>query len=186
MAEDRDASLVAAVARGDERAFELLYDRYSAVVYGLGVRMLGSPQAAEDLTQEVFLALWRRAAAYVPGRGSVRTWLLAMTHHVGVDAIRARASAARRVEALASMMGTEGEEGIPERLVARDEAARLHAAMATLPGEQRRVLEMAYLEERSQSEIADRTGAPLGTVKGRVRLGLARLANCLGTEVAPA
>jgi len=180
-----DAALVAAVARGDGGAFATLYDEYSPIVYGLAVRMTGDAQAAEDLAQEVFLSLWRRAGAYDPRRGAVRTWILAMTHHSAVDALRARAAAGRRADALAARSGTvEPPDEVPERVLAAEEARRVLAALETLPAEQRETLELAYLHDRSQAEIAERTGVPLGTVKSRVRLGLARLRVALAPEAA--
>src|SRR5919202_980598 len=154
------------MARGEARAFEVLYDRHAGAAYSLAYRMVGSRGSAEDVVQEAFLSIWRSGARYERGRGSVRTWVLGIVHHRAIDALR-RATVHDRRRA--------GDEGIEERLEApqrtdaeaarRQEAHTVREAMSTLPSEQCQVIELAYFGWFSHSEIAELLGAPIGTVK---------------------
>ncbi len=176
-----DEELVVLVADGNPDAFEVLYDRHSRGAYSLAYRLLGNRDAAEDLVQDAFLAVWRGGASYSPTRGSVRSWLLAIVHNRGVDRLRTAGAMSRRQEALRSM-----EERRPAAPDAQSEAikqslgAEIRAELADMPDEQRRVLRLAYYGGFTHHEIAEMLNLPLGTVKGRMRLGLDRLRRSLG------
>lgn len=164
------------IGAGDDGAFEVVYDRHSAAAYSLAYRMTGRDGLAQDVTQEAFLSLWRAHMRFDPTRGSVRTWLLGIVHNRAIDALRKHvAHRDRRTtdegleDRLVSPDNTEGEA------VRRAEAQELHAALHELPSEQRNVLELAYFGGFSQGEIATMLDTPLGTVKGRMRLGLGKL-----------
>jgi len=169
------------VGRGDARAFEVIYERHSSAAFSLAYRMMGSRGGAEDVTQDAFLSIWRSGARYDHTRGSVRTWLLGIVHHRGIDALRRATVHARR---------RAGDEGIEERFEAgertdaevarREEAGAVRGAMESLPAEQSQVIELAYFGGFTHTEIADMLDAPVGTVKGRMRLGLQKLRDALG------
>lgn len=175
-----DASLLDRLAAGaDESALSELYDRYQAQMYGLAVRITGDAALAQDAVQDAFVGIWRNAARYSTQRGSARTWVLSITHHRAIDILRRR----RTVSSLPEAEGAGGEALVVpdiwpevERSVDRDEVRR---AIDRLPDLQRRAIELAYFEGLTQAEIAERTGAPLGTVKSRVRLGLRQLRSLL-------
>jgi RNA polymerase sigma-70 factor, ECF subfamily len=176
-----DEDLMQLVRKGDSTAFEVVYDRHSTAAYSLAYRMVGSRNAAEDVVQEAFLSLWRSGARYDRARGSVRTWVLGIVHNRAIDALRRSLVHDRR---------RASDEGIEERFEARertdveaarnDEARELHAALRTLPAEQSRVIELAYFGGFSHSEIAEMLETPIGTVKGRMRLGLEKMRGQLG------
>jgi RNA polymerase sigma-70 factor, ECF subfamily len=171
-----DEDLMARVRHADPRAFEVLYDRHSGVAFSLAYRMTGTRNAAEDVVQEAFLSIWRSGARYDPSRGSVRTWVLGIVHHRAIDALR-RSNVHDRRRA--------SDEGIEERFPAREEtdveaarreeAATVRSVLETLPPDQSRVIELAYFGGFSHSEIAEMLSAPVGTVKGRMRLGLEKM-----------
>ncbi len=167
-----DATLVSAVAAGDRGALALLYDRYAPMLLAVGQRMLGGRREAEDLVHDVFLEAWRRASGYDPGRGSVRAWLLVRLRSRALDRHRARSAAPVSIDSIDELeeRGAEGEDPA----LAPDRAA-VRRALETLSSEQRVVLELGYFQGLSSSEIALRTGTPIGTVKSRVATALARL-----------
>lgn len=170
-----DEELISLVENDDPKAFSVLYDRHSRSAFSLAYRMMGERQAAEDLIQEVFLRVWRSTGSYRAERGSVRTWILSIVHHRGVDLLRSHASRRRtqdRVEATAEM--AQPSEAFPEawRNSQRDQVRR---ALDTLPSEQLNVLELAYFSGYTHVEIAELLNLPLGTVKGRMRLGLKKI-----------
>jgi RNA polymerase sigma-70 factor (ECF subfamily) len=175
-----DEDLMQLVSRADPQAFEILYERHSGAAFSLAYRMVGTRGVAEDVVQEAFLNLWRSGARYERTRGSVRTWVLGIVHHRAIDALRRATVHEKR---------RTGDEGIEERLEARErtdvEAARreearsVRTAMGTLPPEQCQVIELAYFGGFSHSEIADILGAPIGTIKGRMRLGLIKMRDAL-------
>ena len=176
-----DEDLMQLVRRGDARAFEVLYDRHSGVAFSLAYRMVGTRATAEEVVQEGFLALWRSGARYDRARGSVRTWILGIVHNRAIDALRRGMVHDRR---------RASDEGLEERFAAeertdvevarRDEAREVRTALDTLPPDQLRVIELAYFGGFSHSEIAQMLEAPIGTVKGRMRLGLAKMREALG------
>lgn len=172
-----DEDLLELVKEGDERAFGVLYDRHGQVAYSLAVRLLGDRTAAEDLVQEAFLAAWRSASAYVAVRGSVRTWLLSIVHHRGIDRLRSQSAAMRRDEALKgeSLVGGLGGDPTSEPALVRAQTEEVRRAMGALPEEQRQVIRLSYLGGFTHHEIASMLELPLGTVKGRMRLALERL-----------
>ena len=184
-----DEDLISLVGSADARAFAILYDRHSRAAYWLAYRMTGGRQAAEDLTQDAFLKVWRSAGGYRSERGSVRTWILTIVHNRGIDRLRSAATRRRtqdRAEAETVAARHEPSEAFAEawRGYRRE---RLKEALGTLPREQREAVTLAHLHGRTQTEIAQRLGLPLGTVKGRMRLGLKKLREHLGGgELAPA
>ena len=170
--DDIDRGVLARVADGELDALAELYDRYRTMAYSIALRVTGDATLAEDVLQEAFLGAWRHAGRYVADKGSVKTWLLAIVHHRAIDAVRRR----RPSTAL-----PEREDAPPPALTIPDlwgevsanlDAATVRAALAELPVAQREAIELAYFGGLTQQEIAARTGAPLGTVKGRMRLAL--------------
>ena len=160
---------------GDGQAFALLYDRHGRAAYSLAYRMLGERQAAEDLAQDAFIKIWRGASSYRTERGSVRTWILSIVHNRGIDQLRANATRRRMQEKIeASAPRSQPSEAFAEswRNSQRDQ---VREALNTLPAEQLKILELAYFSGYTHVEIADLLGLPLGTVKGRMQLGLKKL-----------
>jgi RNA polymerase sigma-70 factor (ECF subfamily) len=148
---------------------------------GVALRVLKERSDAEEVLQETFLEVWKRAREYTPSRGTVEAWLLTIARTRAIDRLRSRSARGRMVEAKSAEPPDSGPS-LPDALsVAAQDARRVQAALATLPSEQRRALELAYWEGLSQTEIAERTGQPLGTVKTRVRLALLKLSGLLGT-----
>jgi RNA polymerase sigma-70 factor (ECF subfamily) len=167
-----DVTLMRRLRNGELAAFEALYDRHAPAALALARRMLGDRAAAEDVTQEAFITLWRSATTYAPELSAPRSWLLAITRNRAIDALRRR----RDVQPLgAEHHEREAPERTDEAVWRRAEAATIQAALHTLPSAQRRVLELAFYSELSQSEIASTLDLPLGTVKGRMRLALKKL-----------
>jgi len=171
-----DEDLMPLLRRGDARAFEVLYERHAPAAFSLAYRMLGARGPAEDVMQEAFLGIWRAGARYDRARGSVRTWVLGIVHHRAIDALR-RASVQDRRRAT--------DEGLEERVEARErtdvevarreEARGVRTALQALPREQSQVIQLAYFGGFTHTEIATMLDAPVGTVKGRMRLGLAKM-----------
>ena len=167
--------LVSLVVDGDARAFALLYDRHSRAAYSLAYRLTNERQAAEDLIQESFIKVWRSAGGYRVGRGSVRTWILSIVRNRAIDQFRSQATRRRtreKVEASAPVTGPNEAFAETWRNFERN---LLRRALETLPYEQREVLALNHLSELTHAEIAERLRLPLGTVKGRMRLGLEKL-----------
>src|SRR5215212_1259105 len=161
-----DEDLMQLVQRTEAAAFEVVYDRHAGAAFSLAYRMCGARQLAEEVVQEAFLSIWRSGARYDRGRGSVRTWVLGITHHRAIDALR------RGV--------------VQDRHRASDEALEVRGALDVLPDDQRRAIELAYYGGFTQSEIADMLGVPIGTVKGRMRLGMEKMRDRLApAEVLP-
>jgi RNA polymerase sigma-70 factor (ECF subfamily) len=175
-----DAQLVAAMAGRDEDALALLYDRHAAAAYGLALRILWDASAAEDVVQEAFLALWRDASRYHPERGAVRAWLLGIVRHRAIDQLRGPQRRTGRPLSLDLMETPAPAPDDPAAEALRSiDGATVRAALDALPSEQRAVVELAYFGGLSHGEIAGRTGVPLGTVKGRMRLAVERLRKAL-------
>ena len=170
---------------GDARAFEALYDRHGGAAFSLAYRMVGDRASAEDIVQEAMLSIWRSRVRYQPDRGSVRTWVLGIVHHRGIDALRRNLVHQRR---RASAEGIEERIEAPERtdveVARRDEARSVRAAIETLPEQQGRVIQLAYFGGFTHTQIAEMLDMPVGTVKGRMRLGLEKLRRNLAGEVA--
>ena len=171
-----DEDLVIQIARGDERSFEVLYDRHGKVAWSLAFRLLGEREAAEDLVQEAFLAVWNGAAGYSHAKGSVRTWILSIVHHRAVDRLRQTSASRRRQDALEQVAMIEpAAPDAAEVALARVEATEIRTALADVPGDQLEVLRLAYYGGYTHHEIAGMLSLPLGTVKSRMRLGLERV-----------
>jgi RNA polymerase sigma-70 factor (ECF subfamily) len=168
------------VQQGNPRAFELLYDRHGGAAFSLAYRMMGNRIAAEDVAQEAFLSIWRSRLRYQPERGSVRTWVLGIVHHRGIDALRRSVVHDRR---RVDVEGIEERHEAPEltdvEAARRDEARNVRSALEELPEDQSRVIELAYFGGFSHSQIAEMLEMPIGTVKGRMRLGLEKLRRAL-------
>ena len=175
-----DEEVMALLQEGSTRAFELVYDRHGGAAFSLAYRMVPNRTTAEDITQEAFLSIWRSRTRYEPTRGSVRTWVLGIVHNRAIDALRRNLVHDRR---RTSAEGLEEREEAPERTeieVARlQEAHSVRDALKELPKEQARVLELAYFGGFSHSQIAEMLEMPIGTVKGRMRLGLEKLSRAL-------
>src|SRR5829696_3660221 len=170
-----DEDLISLVETGDADAFATLYDRHSRAAFSLAYRMMGERQASEDLAQDAFLKVWRNAASYRAERGSVRTWILSIVHNRGIDQLRSTASRRRTQERIeASAPRSQPSEAFAEtwRNSQRDQ---VREALDTLPPEQLKILELAYFSGYTHVEISDLLGLPLGTVKGRMRLGLKKI-----------
>ena len=170
-----DGDLISLVENGDPEAFAVLYDRHSRAAYSLAYTMMGERQAAEDLIQEAFLKLWRNAASYRPERGSVRSWILSIVRNRGIDQIRSIASRRRTQEKIeASAQRVQPSEAFSKTWCncRREEVLE---AMKALPPEQSKIVELAYLCGYTHVEIAGLLNMPLGTVKGRLRLGLKKI-----------
>jgi RNA polymerase sigma-70 factor, ECF subfamily len=169
-----DGELIARVGSGDRGAFETLYRRYSRPVFGLALRRLGDRGRAEDAVQETFASVWRAAGSYRPERGPGAPWLYAVARNAIVDNGRTR-----REPPVEGVEEKSGDETPADRAESGWVAWRVHRALAELPENERVVIELAYWGGRSQSEVADLLGIPLGTVKTRTRTGLARLSEML-------
>jgi RNA polymerase sigma-70 factor (ECF subfamily) len=174
-----DQELLQRIAGGDEAALRELFTTYAPHAKALAQRVVASPALAEEVVQEVFLSVWRSAGDYRPELGSVRAWLFAAVHHRAVDSVRREESFRRRAQEEAVLIPEAGEPDIAEVVAESDDLAlrrtRMRAALAQLPEDQRRVLELMYFEGRTQSAIAQQTGIALGTVKSRTLLGMRRL-----------
>ena len=171
-----DEDLMHLVRDGDADAFAVVYERHATAAYSLAYRMVGSRAAAEDVTQEAFLSVWRAGARYDRSRGSVRTWVLGIVHHRGIDALRRGKLRDRpRVEDEHAAERVEDPVRTDVEAARREEATTVRAALGSLPGEQLQVIELAYFGGFTHTEIAAMINAPVGTVKGRMRLGLRKL-----------
>jgi RNA polymerase sigma-70 factor (ECF subfamily) len=173
-----DEALVALVARGEEAALGELYDRISRVAYGLALRVLRDERHAEDAVQEAFLQVWRNAASFRPERAKASTWILTLVHRRAVDLVRREER--RHTEPITddTPLPAAGER-TDEAAWLRFERERVQKALGQLPDVQREALELAYYGGYSQSELAERLGVPLGTIKSRMFAGLARLRELL-------
>jgi RNA polymerase sigma-70 factor, ECF subfamily len=170
-----DEDLISLVEAADAEAFATLYDRHSRAAFSLAYRMMGERQASEDLAQDAFLKVWRGASSYRADRGSVRTWILSIVHNRGIDQIRSRASRRRTEERIeASAPRSQPSEAFAETL-RNSQRDQVREALDTLPPEQLKILELAYFSGYTHVEISDLLGLPLGTVKGRMRLGLKKI-----------
>jgi RNA polymerase sigma-70 factor (ECF subfamily) len=180
-----DAALLARVSAGDEAAIEALYERYGGACYGLARRILNDAQLAEDVVQQVFLALWQ-GTGYDARRGAVSTWLLSVTHHKAVDVVRREGTRRKRLASEQVLLDVASVGPGPEdQAWSRLRATRTREALRALPAEQREVLLLAYYGGYTQREIADMTGLPLGTVKSRTLTAMRRLRERLSGAAGP-
>lgn len=174
-----DDDLILAVARRDPAALMSLHDRYARLAFGLAYRILGEAGAAEETVQDAFMLVWNRATLFDPspgrGQGKARSWLMTIVHHRAIDVYRRRSGRtgdSQPLDGLEDILSTPDIWGEIAEGLDRD---RVRAAVATLPPDQREAIELAYFDGLTHREIADRGGTPLGTVKGRLRLGLRKL-----------
>ena len=171
-----DEEVMQLVQRGDPRAFELLYDRHGGAAYSLAYRIVGRQGPAEDVVQEALLSIWRSRMRYDPARGSVRTWVLGIVHNRAIDALRRGSVHERRREEFEGVEERhEARERTDVEAARREEARSVRSALDTLPVDQRRTIELAYFGGFSHSQIAELLDEPIGTIKGRMRLGLGKL-----------
>jgi RNA polymerase sigma-70 factor (ECF subfamily) len=176
-----DEDLMVLVGEGEARAFEIVFDRHGGPAFSLAYRMCGRRAVAEEVVQEAFLSLWRSGARYDRTRGSVRSWVLGVVHNRAVDSLRRH---------LARDSRNVADDGIIERMAApeltdaeaarREESNAVRGALGELPAEQRQVIELAYFGGFTHTQIADMLGTPVGTIKGRMRLGLSKMRLLLG------
>ena len=175
----RDEELMQRLLHKDKRAFEAIFDRYGDLVYSTSLRVLRDAHLAQDVSQEIFVRLWRKPESYVAERGRFLTWLISVTRNRAVDEIRSRGRRLRHETASPEEQEREipaGEGNDPALNAQLAEQARtVRAALALLPPEQRQVIELAYFGGLTQQEISDRLEQPLGTVKTRIRLGMQKL-----------
>jgi len=177
-----DRDLLVDVAAGMPGALDALYIRYRLIAYAVALRVTADPGAAEDAVQDAFFGVWRNAGRYSESRGSVKTWLLAIVHHRAVDVVRRRRSVLQLPDAEEVPPPPLWLPDVWPEVAAHLDAVDVRTALASLPAVQRTALELAYFSALSQTEIAARTGAPLGTVKGRLRGGLLALRRGLATD----
>jgi RNA polymerase sigma factor (sigma-70 family) len=176
----QDGQLVELVAGNDADALEALYDRYGKVAYSLARRILADATLAQDVVQEVFLSLWRNAGRFDAGRGTVATYLLSMTHHRAVDAVRREENLRRwRTTDEVLEFAPDPGSGVEDEVEASERRAQVRAALAELPPAQREALALAYFGGYTQREVASLVGAPLGTVKTRMAAGMRKLKDSL-------
>ena len=181
-----DREMIERIGRGDQSAFSALYDRLSRPLYSLALRMLGDAGDAQDALQDVFLQIWSRAATYNPEQSTVFSWTVLLTRSRVIDRLRARK---RRLRIVASATGDEDAdvadastmESAADTADKNDEAARVRSVLNNLPSEQREAIELAFFGHLTHHEIAARLGEPLGTIKARIRRGLLKLRERLGS-----
>ena len=178
-----DEEVMVLLRDGNPDAFSVFYDRHGGAAYSLAYRIAGDRNVAEDITQEAFMSIWRSRARFDRERGSVRAWVLGIVHHRAIDALRRNSGHQRR---RASAEGIEERFEAPERtdveVARREEAAEVRDAIDALPGEQQKVVELAYFGGFTHKKIAEMLDTPVGTIKGRMRLGLEKLRRALSPE----
>jgi len=172
-----DEDLMVLVERKDPQAFEVLYDRHGGAAYSLAHRIVGSPEAAEDVTQEAFLSIWRSGARFDATRGSVRSWTLGVVRNRSIDALRRQAGKAPKLDFDddATLEAQPASQLTDSEAIRRETASQVRGALRNLPREQSEVIGLAYFGGFTHSEIAQMLSMPLGTVKGRMRLGLEKI-----------
>jgi len=180
-----DEDLMVLVERKDPAAFEVLYDRHGGAAYSLAHRIVGSPEAAEDVTQEAFLSIWRSGARFDSARGSVRSWTLGVVRNRSIDALRRQSGKAPKLnfDDDAALEAQPAQELTDSEAIRRETASRVRGAIKELPEEQSEVIGLAYFGGFTHSEIASMLSMPLGTVKGRMRLGLEKIRLSLGERM---
>jgi RNA polymerase sigma-70 factor, ECF subfamily len=176
--------LIQQVAKQDRDAFSQLYDRFSTLVFTLAMRMLKARSDAEDLLQEVFVQVWRQAKNYSAERGSPEAWIVNIARSRAIDKIRSIRRMQKSFVLTDDPAHAESSENVESSAADSETRLAMNSAMANLPETQRKVLELAYFDGLTQSEIADRLAEPLGTVKTRMRSGIQKLKEILGTKLA--
>jgi RNA polymerase sigma-70 factor (ECF subfamily) len=186
--EASDADLIGRAAQGEARALEVLYDRYSGVVFSFALRIVSDRQLAEEVLQEAFFRAWQQGGNFSAGRGSFITWLLSITHNLSIDEIRRRRRRPQKADSeepeqvLAAVADTGAGADVEDEVWLGALRDTIGVAMQQLPPPQREAIEMAYFQGMTQREIADALGEPLGTIKTRMRLGLQKLRDALGSD----
>jgi len=180
-----DEDLIMLVERRDADAFAILYDRHGGAAYSLAHRIVGDPAVAEDVTQEAFLSLWRSGGRFDAARGSVRSWMLGIVRNRAIDALRRASGPAPKLDLDDDgvLEGQASGELTDAEAIRRETAQRVRGALGELPDEQSQVIGLAYFGGFTHSEIAVMLGMPLGTVKGRMRLGLEKIRVMLGERM---
>lgn len=177
--DDADQAVLRAIVAGRLDALEELYERYKTMAYSIAYRITGDASLAEDVVQDAFLGAWRGASGYAVGRGSVKTWIMSIVHHRAIDAVRRRRPVAELPDPNLPAPDVLTSPDVWPEVAGRLDAVEVRAALATLTDVQREAIELAYFSGLTQSEVAERTGAPLGTVKSRMRLGLLAMRDAL-------
>ena len=185
-----DVDLIGRAAEGDARALEVLYDRYSRVVFSFALRIVGDRELAEEILQEVFFRAWQQGAAFRATRGTFVTWLLSITHNLAIDEVRKRRRRPQKADSeepetvLAAVADTSAGSDVEDEVWLGALRQTITGALDQLPPAQREAIELAYYQGLTQREIAEQLGEPLGTIKTRIRLGLQKLREALaGNEV---
>lgn len=176
-----DGELLARIAAQDDAALGVLYDRYSGLAFGLAYRVLGDRGQTEDVLQEAFLSVWRRAATFDAAKGSARGWLMSVVHNAAIDRRRGRFRHQQGEVDIEDHAWRLADDDVWEDVSRQLDREHVRQALDEIPKEQRETLELAYFGGLTQAEIAEKTGEPLGTVKSRARLGLRRLEGLLRT-----
>jgi RNA polymerase sigma-70 factor, ECF subfamily len=181
-----DEELMPLIGEKNAEAFEVFYDRHSGIAYSLAYRIVGEQTVAEDVTQEAFVSIWRSGTRYDLARGSVRSWTLGIVRNRAIDALRSASGRPRKlsVDADAILAQRASKDLTDQEALHRETAEEVRGALDDLPGEQSKVIELAYFGGFSQSEIASMLSLPLGTVKGRMRLGLEKIRGDLAEGLA--
>ncbi|MBT3555151.1 MAG: sigma-70 family RNA polymerase sigma factor [Chloroflexi bacterium] len=180
-----DLELLAKISEKDRQALAELYDRYGRRVFALAVRMLNDPVGSEEVTQDVFMSVWRRGASYTSKKGKFTTWLFSIAHNRTIDELRKRKrDRSRENTDIDDHLNIQSSDISPaDAAVAQSEYLQIRAAMEKLPVEQKHVVDLSYFKGLTQTEIAMKTGQPLGTVKTRMRLALKKLRTALSAEI---
>ncbi|HET8522346.1 MAG TPA: sigma-70 family RNA polymerase sigma factor [Thermomicrobiales bacterium] len=182
-----DADLIGLASEGDARALEVLYDRYSRVVFSFALRIVGDQQLAEEVLQEVFFRAWQQGSAFKAARGSFITWLLSITHNMAIDEVRKRRRRPQKADSAEpeTMLASIPDSGpdVEDEVWLSSVRDTIEGALEQLPPAQREAIELAYFQGLTQREIAETLGEPLGTIKTRMRLGLQKLRERLGGEL---
>lgn len=177
-----EIELLRLIGKGDQVSFAAFYDRYSAVLFSVAYRVLNDQTGAQDVLQDVFLQIWGKASTYDPTRGKPLTWAVTMTRNKAIDRLRARQRRARlkdEVERETRPDDPAVDQPALNKVESREQGEMVRQAVRTLPAEQRKAIEMAFFSGLTQTEIAEQIGAPLGTVKARIRRGMMKLRDTL-------
>ncbi len=185
---DADAQLILQICSGNQQAFLELYDRFSRPLYSLAQRILENPQDSEDVIQQSFVQVWKKAASFQTGRASLFTWLVLITRAKAIDRLRQRQRQTRlsqeqachaEADPDAALAGTALPGTAQEQLIAQEQRAAILAALDKIPADQREAIELAFFTGLTQTEISETLATPLGTIKARIRRGMLRLRDCL-------